>query len=306
MAIISKAEFEKLAPGSPKTVGTVIELTRYVSSNKALETLSDGGALFLVTVRPPDERLMLVAILEEPKHKDSAWVGRGANATIAADITALRDHLKFDSGKGIAAKPGALGMSLQTPRKLTEADVMLLRNAAAGSLPKGAKPAPEDEAPKGKPPAKKSKQKPKVVAEEVLQIMESAFVEIEGEYLDEIRENPDKVLEEATFSMTIQSIYSGSFEEAKDALPVLRALAPFADGRIVAGAIAKEVESGADALSMIGEIVDAFCISAINLFGTAIVALALDRPKDVPAVAGPYREHLMPHAEKLRELLAEE
>ena len=56
-------------------------------------------------------------------------------------MSKLRKALKFLSGKGIEAKPGALGMSLQTPRGLTDADVTLLREAAGGA-PADAAPAP--------------------------------------------------------------------------------------------------------------------------------------------------------------------
>src|SRR5262249_34282417 len=43
----------------------------------------------------------------------------------------LKDEIKFESGKGIQAKKGALGMSLQTPRALTPEDSRLLRGGAA-------------------------------------------------------------------------------------------------------------------------------------------------------------------------------
>lgn len=47
---------------------------RYVSSNKAFEKLEKGDAIFLVTVRPPNEQLWLVGILESPKRQDDAWM----------------------------------------------------------------------------------------------------------------------------------------------------------------------------------------------------------------------------------------
>jgi hypothetical protein len=66
MAIVSKAIFEKAAGKAP-TVGTKLSMDRYVSLNKALAPLAQGGKLYLVTVRPPDEELWLVAILEQPR-----------------------------------------------------------------------------------------------------------------------------------------------------------------------------------------------------------------------------------------------
>ena len=55
LVIVSKAVFEKSSPRA--AVGDVLDLDRYVSTHKALEPLREGGRLFLVTVRPPDEKL---------------------------------------------------------------------------------------------------------------------------------------------------------------------------------------------------------------------------------------------------------
>jgi hypothetical protein len=129
LAIISKAVFEKMVPKGV-AVGDVVATDRYVSSQAAFAQLGKGDALFLVTVRPPKEALWLVAVLSGVKRKGDAWVG-AANQTPIQDITKLIKQLKFATGSGITAKPGALGMSLQTPRVLTEDDVALLRGAKA-------------------------------------------------------------------------------------------------------------------------------------------------------------------------------
>ncbi|MDQ3367405.1 MAG: TIGR02996 domain-containing protein [Myxococcota bacterium] len=131
MAIISKAVFEKAAGKSP-ALGTRLQMDRYVSANKNLEPLAAGGKLYLVTVRPPDESLWLVAVLNQPRSDGTQWLAAAAAPTPLTDITALRSQLRFESGAGITAKPGALGMSLQTPRALTAADVALLDRAAGG------------------------------------------------------------------------------------------------------------------------------------------------------------------------------
>ncbi|WP_338864739.1 hypothetical protein [Myxococcus stipitatus] len=131
LAIISKAIFEKEAPGlSP---GQVLPTDRYRSQSKHLAPLEDGGRLFLVTVRPPNESLWLVAVLEGLSSDDEGWVGR-RNRVPIADITAAIPQLRFESGKGLQAAKGALGMSLQTPRVLTSADAELLLSSA-GSRP---------------------------------------------------------------------------------------------------------------------------------------------------------------------------
>ncbi|MCX5746166.1 MAG: TIGR02996 domain-containing protein [Proteobacteria bacterium] len=131
MAIVSKAVFESEAGKSP-TAGTVLGMDRYTSLNKNLQALAEGGKLYLVTVRPPDETLWLVAILEQPKFNKKAWIAKPSTVAITA-IGALRKKLKFESGKGITAAKGALGMSLQTPRALTAEDCALLDAAAQGA-----------------------------------------------------------------------------------------------------------------------------------------------------------------------------
>ena len=121
LAIVSKAVFEKLAGKSPK-LGTVLGMAAYVSANKNLEHLAEGGRLFLVTVRPPDEALWLVAVLDHPTFDGAQWLAQPSHLPVT-DITALRGKLVFASGKGITAGAGALGMSLQTPRVLADTDV---------------------------------------------------------------------------------------------------------------------------------------------------------------------------------------
>lgn len=137
LAIVSKAIFERDAKlgGRLGGLGDVVPLDRYVSSNKGLTPVAEGGALFLVTVRPPDEALWLVAVLESPTFEGAHWMAsNGAkNAVPLTDVSALKDKLKFSTGAGMSAKKGALGMSLQTPRVLTDEDVALLRAACGAS-----------------------------------------------------------------------------------------------------------------------------------------------------------------------------
>lgn len=132
LAIVSKAIFEKMVEKTVK-VGVLVETDQYGSNPAAFAQLTPGDAIFLVTVRPPKEALWLVAILEQPKLRGKAWVGK-ANTTPIRDITPLIKKLRFTTGKGIAAKPGALGMSLQTPRILNDEDVALLRGGASPAV----------------------------------------------------------------------------------------------------------------------------------------------------------------------------
>ncbi len=131
LAIISKAVFEKEAAG--RAPGEVLPIDRYRSASKHLEPLRSGGRLFLVTVRPPTEALWLVAVLDGLKFEEGEWHAQPNHVPIT-DITALIPRLRFESGKGIQAAKGALGMSLQTPRALASGDVELLLGAGGGSV----------------------------------------------------------------------------------------------------------------------------------------------------------------------------
>lgn len=142
MAIVSKAVFEKAAGKAP-VVGTKLAMDRYVSANKALEPLAANGRLYLVTVRPPNEALWLVAVLDKPVFDGTQWLAKPCDKPIV-DISHLRARLQFESGKGITAAPGALGMSLQTPRALTSNDTALLDAVFTGAPIAAAAPvAPE-------------------------------------------------------------------------------------------------------------------------------------------------------------------
>ncbi len=140
MAIVSKAVFEKAAGKSP-SIGTQLGMDRYVSANKGLAPLQGGGKLYLVTVRPPDEALWLVAVLENPTFSGSEWVTAPCTTPIT-DLSALKGSLVFENGKGLPTTKGTLGMSLQTPRVLTAADVALLDGALAGAPPPPASSGP--------------------------------------------------------------------------------------------------------------------------------------------------------------------
>jgi hypothetical protein len=131
LAIVSKAVFEKLAKAKGGAeLGDVLGIDRYASTHASLDTLGDGGSLFLVTVRPPSEALWLVGILESPEQQEDGWYAAPSTTPIT-DVSGAKSKLKFTSGTGITAKPGALGMSLQTPRALTADDEALLRGGKA-------------------------------------------------------------------------------------------------------------------------------------------------------------------------------
>lgn len=140
LAIISKAIFEQQAKKGGKLLGpgAVLALDRYTSKNKALAPLGQGGKLVLFTVRPPNERLWLVAILEDLTFDGTEWVARAPNTVPITDVSKLRKTIKLATGKGLSQDKGALGMSLQTPRALAPEDTAALLAEASGG------PAPED------------------------------------------------------------------------------------------------------------------------------------------------------------------
>ncbi len=124
MCIVSKPIFEKAAGKDPE-LGAVLAMDKYVTANKALAPLAEGGNLYLVTVRPPDEALWLVAVLVNPEFDGNQWTAEASTVPLT-DISELRPQIKFVSGKGISQASGALAMSLQTPRELSEEDIALL------------------------------------------------------------------------------------------------------------------------------------------------------------------------------------
>jgi hypothetical protein len=146
LAIVSKAVFDKDArvDGAVVGLGAVWPVDRYNTNNKTLSALESGGRIFLVTVRPPDEQLWLVGVIDSPKLKGTAWISAKKNSVPVTNISSLRKTIVFESGKGMSQDKGALGMSLQTPRALAAADVAHILAAVgggAGAAPKSVKPA---------------------------------------------------------------------------------------------------------------------------------------------------------------------
>jgi serine/threonine protein kinase len=158
LAIVSKAIFERDAriDGMIVTPGEVWDVDRYNSTHKSFQALEDGGRIFLVTVRPPNEQLWFVGLVDSPEFDGSAWIAPESNSLPVTDITALRKTIQFESGKGMSQDRGTLGMSLQTPRTLTDDDAEQILDAindAHDLKPSG----PPRTASKPKPPAKKKK-----------------------------------------------------------------------------------------------------------------------------------------------------
>ncbi len=135
LAVVSKKVFEVDArrDGKKLGLGDVWPTARYASAHAALRPLAEGGHIFLMTVRPPDEALWLVAVLESPKFDGEGWASK-ENTVPITDASSLRARIQFANGSGVTAEKGKLGMSLQTPRALsaeTEALLLQLSGTAA-------------------------------------------------------------------------------------------------------------------------------------------------------------------------------
>jgi hypothetical protein len=137
LAVVSKKVFEADArrDGKKLGLGDVWPTARYASAHAALRPLSEGGHVFLMTVRPPDEALWLVAVLESPKFDGEGWAAK-ENTVPMTDVTSLRARIQFANGSGVTAEKGKLGMSLQTPRVLSaETEALLLQISGAVVAP---------------------------------------------------------------------------------------------------------------------------------------------------------------------------
>lgn len=146
-AVVSKKVYETQARQGGKVlgIGHVWPTAKYASTHASLKPLGEGGHIFLVTVRPPEEALWLVAVLRDVKSVKDGWES-APNSVAITDISSLKKQIKFANGAGITAAAGKLGMSLQTPRALSAPDVALLLGVAAGTTPVAAL-APEVKAP---------------------------------------------------------------------------------------------------------------------------------------------------------------
>jgi uncharacterized protein (TIGR02996 family) len=153
LAIISKKVFDRdfRVGGGPAGLGDVVPTTTYASTHAALTKLADGGDMFLVTVAP-GEQLWLAGVLARPQLAKAGWVAPPCKTPII-DITSLIPQLKFENGKGLTARAGALAMSLQTPRTLSDEDVALLRAVTGGTSKPKATAAPAKRSTPAPPPA---------------------------------------------------------------------------------------------------------------------------------------------------------
>lgn len=130
--IVSKSQFEPALKKHALGVGTVWPVDRYTSQHPSLEALREKGSqIMLFTVRPPNEQLWLVGVLDQPTPRQGAWVA-APNQRPIEDLSALKTQITFATGATLPSKPGVLGMALQTPRALSAETVALL----SGQVPK--------------------------------------------------------------------------------------------------------------------------------------------------------------------------
>jgi hypothetical protein len=134
---------EERAHGAPMVPGVLLAWRNYQTKARSVESYLDAGdRLFLFHAH--GEQLWLAAVYEDVHLKSSdngrfLWRARHRNRVPILDITPLRRKLKFHTGNGLTRKAGALGNSLQSPRKFTHADLELLEAAMKGA---GTQPLP--------------------------------------------------------------------------------------------------------------------------------------------------------------------
>lgn len=124
-------------------------------------------------------------------------------------------------------------------------------------------------------------------------------------YLDDLRSKPDKTIAGGTFSETVQSIFAGAFEDPADALPLLRDLAPFADGAKKLSRLEAALKKGDVEIDATDELLDAFAVSTLDAFATAIAALATGRDASVPVSVKPLVPHLAQQVTRIKQALAQ-
>ncbi len=130
MAIVSLPTFESV--GHAPELGTKLRLDRFVSTEPGLAPLARGGRLYIVTLRPPPEKLWLVGVLDQPTFDGTQWVATASEIPIT-DITELRSKLEFATGKGWTDWCESCQQTHwygATPRTLTVGDAALLDSVA--------------------------------------------------------------------------------------------------------------------------------------------------------------------------------
>lgn len=266
---------------------------RYDSTDPSLAPLAEPkSALFLAVVRP-NQRLLFIGVLEQPKRNNEGWHAK-PNRMSLGDMDALRSQL------GLPAK-GPVTKEQQAPRALNDEVVRILR--ALGMRKKIAITAAEligksNEIAKPKTAADPRAMKLTPV---VRQLIEAAGQELVNEYLDELDDDAEAAVSEGDFGARVQSVFNGAFEKPSEAVPILSELAPFADGAVISSRIGPLLgKRDADVLALAGELADAFAVSALNVLGTAIAALATDQPDRVPPAAQPLVPHLKTQVAKVR------
>ncbi len=331
IAIISRPIFEKLAGKAPACGVELLDLRRYDSTAKGLDTLAEPESkLFLVTVRP-DGALWLVQLLVACKKDAKGWSGIRDGAVI--DLGPVRHLLRI--AKDVPA--AKLAMSLQTPRALGKHDSTLLYFIATEGLNKARSGKPyvaklpkwllEDAAkaadvadakamdkPKGKAtekPKAKAPEKPKgkataaekAKATAVLGSLINAAISVieeaspdRDEAVSLLREPKRQYGLRGELTESVQTVLGGM--DTKELVKTLGAeLAPFVDGPSLAVAL-RYVKNGD-----VGDIVQEFAVRAVDDLARALLALALGRPEAMPPTCVGYKDVLARSVGKAKALL---
>lgn len=279
VALMSAAEWSKL---DKRTKGLSERAPFEVNANinqypaaADLESLREKGSVLFVVARH-GKKLVLVGAIEQPVRKGKLWIASRPSTLVIADISRLRK---------------AIG-SLETPHVIGEDVARRLR--AAASYKPGARRTPTST----KPPMRSAR-----ISATIRALIEVAREELVDEYLGRLRSNPDELLEHGVFSLTVQSVFSGMYKTTAETLVVLREIAPYVEGPGVVHRLGILARRDVTPVQIANELVDAFAISAIDTFGTALAAIALDQVDRVPRRAQPLLPALMKHAASIKKAL---
>ncbi len=158
--------------------------------------------------------------------------------------------------------------------------------------------------------AKKTTDKSSIKQKDLDALVDLAWSAFE-ETLDGVEGDPAKLLAapklkastgmRGLFTESVQSIYAGAIDKKEATRMIEQELAPFVDGPALAIALRNTAPD--DNHSWLGDLVDQFVIRAIDDLALALLALALDRPDDVPATCDSFASTLGRRVDAARALL---
>lgn len=276
VALISQEEWSKiekrtkgLSERAPFDVN--VNINKYPATDRSLDVLREKNSTLFLLAPGPGKKLALVGAIESPVRKGKLWVASKPGTLVVTDVSNQR---------------ATLG-SVDTPHVISD-DIAKRLRAAGTYQPSGGT------ASNKRTSKKATTTKAGTVTSTIRALVAAAREEIVNEYLDDLQSDSDALIEHGGFTLTVQSVFSGMYKTTGETLAVLREIAPYVEGPGVVHRLGILTRRDVSAVDVANELVDAFAVSAIDTFGTALAALATDQPERVPERARP----LLPLLEK--------